>query len=564
MPAGVTRFSATKVLAFWLLAAAPAVHAAETVPWPDDKDVTAGGMPVKRPDAAATETPPVADDRFDIQEYVVEGNNVLTALRIEEAVYPHLGEKKTIKDVEAAREALETAYHADGYPTVFVSIPEQEVKSGIVRLRVDEGAVERLRVSGSRYYSLGRIKAATPELTEGNVPYFPEVQKQLIAVMNNPDRRITPVLRPGRTPGKVEVELKVEDKLPLHGNVELNDRYSANTTRSRLNANLHYDNLWQREHSLALGFQVAPQRPEESKVFSATYALPVGGGNYLAAYAVRSESDVAAVGDVNVIGNGNIFGLRYIVPLRMRPGYTHSLTLGVDYKDLGETITLQGADSSSTPISYLPFSVAYDGNLQGERSKSQLTATLNFAVRGLHDDSVECLPGIYVNEFACKRYLGRPDYAYLRLDLKHTHTFESGWGVFGRLSAQAASGPLVSSEQISAGGLDTVRGYTESAAAGDNGLIGGIELRTPSLAKRLSERLDELTLYAFADGASLRVREALPEQTDRFDLLAAGLGLRFKGWGGLSGGFDLAQVFESAGQVQSGDRRAHLMLGYEF
>ena len=55
-----------------------------------------------------------ADDgasTFDILEFVVEGNTVLPALDIERAVYPHLGEKKTIASVEAAREALEKRYH---------------------------------------------------------------------------------------------------------------------------------------------------------------------------------------------------------------------------------------------------------------------------------------------------------------------------------------------------------------------------------------------------------------------------------------------------------------------
>ncbi|MCL5059407.1 MAG: ShlB/FhaC/HecB family hemolysin secretion/activation protein [Candidatus Thermoplasmatota archaeon] len=509
------------------------------------------------------------DGRFDLFEIRVEGNTVLPALLIERAVYPSLGEKKGIQDVEAARAALEKLYQDNGYLTVLVDIPEQEVKNGVVRLRVTEGRVERLRVTGSRYFSLGRIREKTPDLAEGSVPYFPDVQKQLAAVNRGGDRRVTPVLRPGRSPGKVEVDLKVDDRLPLHGSVELNDRYSANTTRTRLNANMRYDNLWQREHSLSLGVQTAPQEPAESTVFSATYVWPTDKGNYLAAYGVISESDVAALGDVNVIGKGRIAGLRYIVPLRARSGYFHTLTLGADYKDFSETVSLTATDNdtpvaTNTPISYLPFSLGYEGTVQGERSTTQLAALLNFSVRGLADETVECVPGVFLNEFACKRYLGKANYAALRLDLKHTRRFENGWSLFGRVGGQTASGPLISNEQFIAGGVYTVRGYTESAASGDDGLTGGLELRTPSLARQASERLDELILYAFAEGASLRIREPLPGQTDRFDLLAAGLGLRFKGRGGVSGSLDLAYPFEEAGQVEAGDGRVHFRLGMEW
>ncbi len=509
------------------------------------------------------------EGRFDVMEFVVEGNSVLPALRIEEVVYPSLGEKKTIQDVEVARAALEKAYHDGGYLSVFVDIPEQEVGSGgKVRLRVTEGKVERLRVSGARYYALGRIKAKTPELAEGSVPYFPAVQKQLASVNQGSDRRVTPVMRPGRSPGKVEVELKVDDKPPLHGNVELNDRYSANTTKTRLNASARYDNLFQREHSLSLSVQTAPEKTSESKVFSATYVVPTDAGNYLAVYGVISESDVAAVGDVNVIGNGKIAGLRYIVPLRARPDYSHSLTVGADYKDFDETVNLQGADSSNTPISYLPLSLGYEGTWQGQNSQTKFGSTLNFALRGIADDQVECIAGVFVDEFACKRYLGKANYAYLRLDLKHTRQFANGWSLQGRIAAQVANGPLISSEQFAAGGVDSVRGYTESAAAGDDGLIGGVELRMSSLSAGRQSLVDlgftELIPYVFAEGATLRVQDALAGQTDRFDLLSAGLGLRFKGWGGLTGSLDLAYPFEAAGQVQAGDSRAHFKLSYEW
>ncbi len=505
---------------------------------------------------------------FDILEYVVEGNTVLPTMRIEEAVYPSLGEKKTIQDVEAARTALEKAYHDGGYLSVFVDIPEQEVAGGTVRLRVTEGKVERLRVSGARYYALGRIKAKTPDLAEGSVPYFPAVQKQLASVNQGSDRRVTPVMRPGRSPGKVEVELKVDDKPPLHGNVELNDRYSTNTTQTRLNASVRYDNLWQKEHSLSLSVQTAPEKTSESKVLSATYVMPTEAGNYLAAYGVISESDVAVVGDVNVIGNGKIAGLRYIVPLRARPGYFHSLTLGADYKDFDETVTLLGSDSTNTPISYLPLSLGYEGTLQGQASQTKLTTTLNFSLRGLVDDTVECSAGVFLNEFACKRYLGKANYAYLRLDLKHTHQFAAGWNLQGKLAAQVASGPLISSEQFAAGGVDSVRGYSESAAAGDDGLIGGVELRLPSLTAGRQSLVDigltELIPYVFAEGATLRVQNPVGGQTNRFDLLSAGVGLRFKSRGGLTGSLDLAYPFEDAGQVQAGDSRAHFKLGYEW
>ena len=90
--------------------------------------------------------------QFDILEYLIEGNTRLSDIEIERAVTPYLGEARTLREAEAARLALENAYHNAGYLTVLVAIPEQKVDDGSVILRVTEGQVERLRVKGAEYH----------------------------------------------------------------------------------------------------------------------------------------------------------------------------------------------------------------------------------------------------------------------------------------------------------------------------------------------------------------------------------------------------------------------------
>jgi hemolysin activation/secretion protein len=492
---------------------------------------------------------------FDVFEYRVEGTTLLPVVVVEQAVYPHLGEKKTLSDVEKAREALEKAYHGAGYLTVLVSIPQQKVDGGLVKLAVTEAPVDRLRVVESRYFSLGEIRAAAPELAEGTVPNFPQMQKELAALNRSGDRKITPVLRPGKTPGTVEVDLKVQDQLPLHGNVELNDRYSQDTTRTRLSASLRWDNLWQKQHGLGITVQTAPENTDESRVFSASYTWPLASGNYLALYGVKSDSDVAAVGTLNVVGNGVIFGARYILPLRSRSeGFFHTATLGVDYKDFDQSVALIGGGDFNTPITYLPFTLGWDGTWLGERRSTRFGAAFNFHLRGLVADE---------QEFADKRFKGRPDYAYLRGTASHGESWASGWGAEVRGSWQIAAQPLISNEQFAIGGADTVRGYLESAALGDIGVALSLEATTPNFGKRLADSLDDAHLLAFVDSGYVHVHHPITAD-HRFALAGAGLGMRLKGWRGVSAGLDWAVALKSLGNTERGDSRAHFRLGYEW
>src|SRR5262249_49854475 len=191
-------------------------------------------LPPLPPADAAGQGDASAAPTFDVLEFQVEGNTVLDARVIERTVYPFLGPDKTIEDVERARAALEQAYRQAGYGAALVDIPEQRVADGVVRLHVTESQVARTRVQGARYYSQGRILAQTPALKEGEPLNFPAVQKQVGALNDRPDRRVVPVLRPGSKFGTTEVDLNVDDRLPLHGNVELNNYYSPNTTELRL------------------------------------------------------------------------------------------------------------------------------------------------------------------------------------------------------------------------------------------------------------------------------------------------------------------------------------------
>lgn len=504
-----------------------------------------------------------AGDRFDILEFEIEGNSVLPVAAIEKAVYRFLGERKSANDVDGARAALEKAYQDAGFLSVFVDVPEQKIVDGLVVLRVTEGRVARLRVVGSRYYAQGVLKDKVPALAEGEVPYFPDVQAQLAQLNRSEDRQVTPVLRAGTTPGAVEADLKVEDRLPLHGSLELNNRYSFDTSRPRLAATLRYGNLWQRDHSASISYQTSPIEPSQVKVISGNYVLPLGAGaSVLALYGVKSDSNITSVGTTTILGRGEIFGARWIVPLPSRGVYSHSLTLGVDAKDFRESVRL-GADSTATPIRYLPFSIAYGGRVADGAALTQFNLASNFHFRRVGDEDVECA-GQRVSAFACKRFGAEANYFYLRAEISRTQPLPADWVLFARLAGQHASQPLISNEQFGAGGADSVRGYTEFERVGDRGLLGSVELRTPNLADAKSGAIGEAVFSAFVDAAALNLISPLPGQAFKFHLASAGLGMRVKAARGFNAGLDIAWPLRDGARSNTQSPRAHVRVAYEF
>ena len=497
---------------------------------------------------------------FNVFEFVVDGNTVLENTHIEKAVYPFLGETKTIKDVEKARAALESTYQNLGYLTVSVSIPEQDVDDGIVRLLVTEGSVERLRIKDAQYTTHAALKSRVQEFEEGKVPHFPTAQAQLDKVSRNQNRQVSPILRPGKSPGKVEVDLQVQDKLPLHGSLELNDRFAPSTTRTRLNGSMRYENLWQKDHSMGISFQASPEDFNEVKVFSGTYVIPRQNGDYFAMYAVVSDSNIAAVGDVNVIGNGRISGARYIHPLKGADNYYHSVTLGADYKDFKESVILLGADTTiNAPVSYFSFSLGYDGTIQTDDYQTQMNVTMNAAPRAI---------GNTEREFNYRRQNAKPNFAYIRSEVKHLHKLPYDWTVQTRLLGQLSNGGLIAPEQFAVGGVDSVRGYLESSSLGDNGIQLALELRTPPLKKYLkqfkaSDYLKDFYLFSFYDAGLVKVYNSPNAQSSQH-VSSAGIGVKLKTNSGVLAYIDYAYAFQDSIQVNAGDERLHFRLGYEW
>ncbi len=508
-------------------------------------------------DAVNTPAVPAGEARFEVSEFRVIGNTLLDVIDVESVLMRFLGPGKTGADVDAARQVLEQRYREAGYPTVLVNVPEQAVTEGVVRLQVVEGKVERLSIKGSKYYSLSLIKKQVPGLAEGAILYLPEVQRQMSQVnAASGDRTVTPVLRPGKTPGTVEAELRVTETFPLHGDLELNNRYSGDTSKSRLSAGLRYDNLWQSAHSLAVNYQTAPEEPKESTVWSGTYlARFTTTENVLVVYGVQSDSETAAVGDLNVIGKGRIMGVRGILPLVPPEHGTRTITLGLDYKDFDETITVQGSDTLNTPITYVSWLAQYGGGERTEDSSLQWSLGAVVGIRGIENSN---------QEFANKRYNAKANFLILKSDLDYqTKNIQSStlrWHV----AAQLCDAPLISNEQFFAGGADSVRGYKESQAPGDYGAVMNIEWSTPSYAAAVSEQVRDLRALFFIDAASLRLRDALPGQDRSTELYSTGIGLRTSAWSTLSLDVDLAMALKEFGDTDKNEWRVHGRLSYSF
>lgn len=514
-----------------------------------------------------------SDTSFPIRDFFVEGNNLLPPDQVDAILEPFKGPSRHFGDIEAARSALEKEYRKLGYPTVAVTVPEQTVEFGVITLQIYEARLRLVDVTDARFFSTDYIRGKLPAVRTGALLHEPTVLKEIDALNANPDLKVTPVLKPTNNPERLDLELKVKDRPPLHGKIELNNRGVPTTPRLRLNAALQYTNLFGLDHAITLQTSQTPQDFGIVEVYSGNYLIPLSKPDhqlvfYGATARSRSQltqSPVPVGGGLDIIGNSIIAGGRYFFPIGSGVSMSHQLSAGLDYKHLDRSqAEIPGTDISVTvtnPITYTPLSLGYNGVRPDEWGFTKVNALTRGYVAGtvsggskqdFQGDPNDPLntPGFRQGSTGTFVVLQGGVERYQKLPAEFTLTMKA--------DGQWANEPLVPMEQYFAGGMESVRGYIEYEAVGDEAAHATVELMTPPMPRWPLENIQRtLRFVAFYDVASLWIRDPAPGQKGRLKLEGVGAGLRFMLSDYLRFRFDGAWALSSGPFTSAGSTFGH-------
>jgi hemolysin activation/secretion protein/AraC-like DNA-binding protein len=230
---------------------------------------------------------------FRVDKYIVEGNTTLppaTIAGIFTNVPAAFGTNVTVDAVLAAAGDLQAAYRERGYMTVVVGLPRQPLTNGLVRVTVTEAPIVSIKVEGNRWFSSNSVMRALPDLRTNILLNAKIFQRELDAANMSRDRTIRPILEKGPEPGTSALTLKVEDRLPWHARLEVNNQATPGTPDMRANFSSQYDNLWGLEHQIGLqygfsfnqfkqgaNYNTLPFDAPQVANYSGYYRMPLGG-----------------------------------------------------------------------------------------------------------------------------------------------------------------------------------------------------------------------------------------------------------------------------------------------
>ena len=313
------------------------------------EDLFAAPLPV------VTNAPPKGAP-LDVRGYRVDGNTVLAPDDLG-MLTNYTGTNVDFPRLREGLGKLQLRYRELGYSTISVTLPPQKLTNGEVRVKVVEGRLSRINITGNHYFSDDNIRRALPSLTTNvllNAKWF---QPELDQANANRDRQIYPVIGPGPDPGTTELTLKVKDNWPLHGRVEINDKSAPDTPLLRLDTALQYDNLWQHENQVGFDYNFSPQDYKPAGSVSGFYDLP-----QVTSYSAYYRLPLA-------LDHGQRAELEQQQPTFGYDEITHQFNLPPPSGNPDFTF-YASRSASATPLRYGPLAIIFTNALAGIRSQS--------------------------------------------------------------------------------------------------------------------------------------------------------------------------------------------------
>jgi len=551
------------------LCASNAIAQAPAKPQPPRPQSQAPAAQQSRPPIATPSKPP-APPRFAIQRFLVEGNSILAQGELDRILTPFSGKDRDFGDIQRALEALQDVYAGRGYNAVRVSVPEQDIRSGQVRLRVVEARIQRVRVQGNRFFDERNVRAGLPSLKEGTSPNTRAIGQDAQLVNENPAKQVSVALQAADDPGQVDATVRVTDEKPSRISVFADNTGTPKTGNLRTGVGYQNANLFNGDDVVNAQFVSSPGHASDVKIFGAGYRVPVykWGGVFDVLAGYSSVNSGSVLDFFSVSGKGRVFGLRYTQMLGRIDSYEHRVALGWDYRAYMNSVIF--ANESQVPdITVRPVSLTYSGRASGVGRDLSFNLSYSRNIPGGPDGSQDAFTGTLDSNGNPERLPARPgsraSYSIWRAGVALSQLLPSDFIVRAAANTQQTRDLLVPGEQFGMGGADSVRGYYERETASDVGRRFSLEGYGPDFGSWIGStwRARALVFYDAARGHD-RSNDDAPVRGPENKLGSFGLGVRANQGKSFAFRVDVARVTKDAGTRLDGEYRAHAAVAYSF
>lgn len=407
--------------------------------------------------------------------------------------------------------------------SVYVSIPEQEVTSGVVVFEVKQAKIGKVAYKGNRWFPQSRVEKALA-LKSGETVDVNDLLNRVSFLNLNPFHHTEVTFSPGTSPGKTDVEALTVDRFPLRTFVGGDNTGTESTGTGRYFVGLTWgnaffvDDLWTYQFSMNDHFtRYSSHTMSYLSFLPCKHMLSLFGG-----YALIHPN----ISEFRSKGKDAQLSFRYKIPFK--PLYTplqHNFYFGADYKYFTNILFFAGDVQLLDPVVNSQVNVTQA--VLGYQLDYNATPHQVFFRIECFGSPMQWLPHQSDHAYSEMRADASPRYFYFTTTLGEIYTLPSKYAIAATLRTQGSANTLIPSEQFQLGGYNTVRGYEQSVFIGDNAICVNLELRSRpfSFSTRLHDALTFLGFLDYGWGYNYHPFDGI---TTSATLLGVGPGFRYR------------------------------------
>ncbi len=514
----------------------------------------------KTPDIMVEEEarkPVAAGATFVLKKIMISGATVFNPEDFFSIYKPLIGQVVSFSDLDNVIALIKVKYKDNGYLTTTVYLPEQEIKDGVVEIRVVEGKMGELKIEDNRW-TLNSLIERFFHSKKNEILSLKTLERDILRLNKRPDFDVKTVISPGKEPGTSDIILKIDDQNPNHIGAGYDNQGTRLAGKLRNSLSLRSSNLSGRGDTMFLNSTYSSLSFGQSLV----YELPLDThgtelGFEYTYYKMRLGKEYK---DSDIRGKTFIYTPYLTKELFLSEtfeGYAH---LGMEIKCIRKTQDEIVSSDDQLRMPYLSF----------DFSNTDSYGSTSFSPRTTF--STQDFLGASSRNHPTTSRIGTGGF-FVKYEQDLSRVQKMPWGTYLLLKSafQIASHTLPSSEQIQFGGANSVRGYPEGDYLADTG--GSLSMdwvfpmflipSTWALSGSTSSLRDTIQGVVFVDMGGGQLKKVLPGERPNKFLASVGGGLRVRVVKNLYLRLDWAQRLGDRPTPDSGSSTFHITFQYE-
>ena len=460
---------------------------------------------------------------------VVVSSDLLRKKEFDERMAKFFGKPVTLGGLDNITREVIAYFRDQGFPVVNVIVPQQTVKDGVIQILAIEARVGRVKVEGARWFRPLNLREEV-RLEEGDKIDANQLQDDIAWLNTNPFRTVDLVFEPGQKEGTTDLVVQTQDRLPIRVYTTFDDYGIDLTGKNRQSLGFNVGNMFSMDQQA--GFQYTTSWLDvfnSMNAYSGSYTIPFPWRHTLTIFGSYVTSQgTASDGITTLQGESWQASGRYNINLPTLGPWSHSLYAGTDFKSSTNGVAIFNTILSApgnAPFNIFQLTAGYKASVSDDWGVTSGEAGGFYSPGNVSGwNTTKQFNQVVTNSCA--------SYVYGNFNFNRTFLLPYNFTLSGNFNGQLASTVLMPSEQYGIGGYNTVRGYDERSANGDQGYIVNAELRSPpgSIFKVFGNQTvdDSLQFIGFFDYGYVEDIKPPPGATEpTIYLMSCGPGLRY-------------------------------------